>query len=92
MAVPPIIDEETFQAVQVQLGQRNPRQTPAGVVSGPTLLAGIAKCGCPSCRGAMTIRTGKSGRYRYYACSRRATRGETACTGRSIRMEKLHRP
>ena len=37
----------------------------------------------------MTIRTGKSGRYRYYACSRRATRGETACAGRSIRMEKL---
>jgi site-specific DNA recombinase len=37
----------------------------------------------------MTIRTGKSGQYRYYACSRRATRGETACTGRSIRMEKL---
>jgi hypothetical protein len=37
----------------------------------------------------MTIRTGKSGQYRYYACSRRATRGETACSGRSIRMEKL---
>src|SRR3954471_6057793 len=37
----------------------------------------------------MTIRTGKSGQYRYYACSRRATRGETACIGRSIQMEKL---
>ncbi|WP_366516743.1 zinc ribbon domain-containing protein [Sphingomonas caseinilyticus] len=35
------------------------------------------------------MRTGKSGRYRYYACSRRATRGETACPGKSIRMEKL---
>ena len=31
----------------------------------------------------------QSGQYRYYSCSRRATRGETACTGRSIRMEKL---
>jgi site-specific DNA recombinase len=37
----------------------------------------------------MTIRTGKSGRYRYYTCSRRATRGETVCSGRAIRMEKL---
>ena len=89
IAVPSIIDEETFQTVQARLGQRNPRQTPARVVSGPTLLTGIARCGCPNCGGAMTIRTGKSGRYRYYACSRRATRGETACTGRSIRMEKL---
>ena len=89
IAVPPIIDEETFQAVQARLGQRNPRQTPARIVSGPTLLTGIARCGCPNCGGAMTIRTGKSGQYRYYACSRRATRGETACTGRSIRMEKL---
>ena len=89
IAVPLIIDEETFQTVQTRLGERNPRQTPPRVVSGPTLLTGIARCGCPSCHGAMTIRTGKSGRYRYYACSRRATRGETACTGRSIRMEKL---
>lgn len=89
IAVPSIIDEETFQTVQARLGQRNPRQTPARVVSGPTLLIGIARCGCASCGGAMTIRTGKSGQYRYYACSRRATRGETACTGRSIRMEKL---
>lgn len=89
ITVPAIIDEETFQTVQARLGQRNPRQTPARVVSGPTLLIGIARCGCPDCGGAMTIRTGKSGQYRYYACSRRATRGETACTGRSIRMEKL---
>ena len=89
IAVPPIIDEETFQSVQARLGERNPRQTPARIVSGPTLLTGIARCGCPECHGAMTIRTGKSGRYRYYACSRRATRGETACAGRSIRMEKL---
>lgn len=89
VAVPAIIDEETFQTVQARLGQRNPRHTPARVVSGPTLLIGIARCGCPDCGGAMTIRTGKSGQYRYYTCSRRATRGETACTGRSIRMEKL---
>lgn len=49
----------------------------------------LARCGCPNCQGALTIRTGKSGRYRYYACSRRATHGETAYPGRSIRMEKL---
>ena len=87
--VPPIIDEQSFQSVQARLAERNPRQTPPRVVSGPTLLTGIAQCGCHGCQGGLTIRTGKSGRYRYYACSRRATRGETACSGRSIRMEKL---
>jgi site-specific DNA recombinase len=89
MSVPAIIDEETFQSVQARLSERNPKHTPARIVSGPTLLTGIARCGCMGCQGALTIRTGKSGRYRYYACSRRATRGESACTGRSIRMEKL---
>ena len=37
----------------------------------------------------MTLRTGKVGRYRYYACSIKARRGETSCKGRSIPMEKL---
>ena len=89
MEVPSIVDEQTFQTVQARMAERNPKQTPARIVSGPTLLTGIARCGCEGCQGALTIRTGKSGRYRYYACSRHATRGETACSGRSIRMEKL---
>jgi site-specific DNA recombinase len=37
----------------------------------------------------MTIRTGKSGRYRYYACSIKARQGETGCVGQSIPMDKL---
>src|SRR3546814_4977574 len=37
----------------------------------------------------MTIRTGKSGRYRYYACSIKARQGETGCKGRPIPMDKL---
>jgi len=91
MAVPAIIEEQAFETVQARLAERNPKRSPARVVSGPTLLIGLARCGCTDCGGALTIRTGKSGQYRYYACSRRATRGETACPGRSIRMEKLDR-
>ena len=41
------------------------------------------------CGGAMTLRTGKGGRYRYYTCSTKARQGETGCKGRSIPMEKL---
>jgi site-specific DNA recombinase len=85
--VPPLIDQATFDAVQAHLRSRNPKVTPARVVSGPTLLTGI--CFCADCGGAMTLRTGKGGRYRYYTCSIKARQGETGCKGRSIPMEKL---
>jgi len=87
VAVPPLIDQATFDAAQVHLRARNPKVTPARVVSGPTLLTGI--CFCADCGGAMTLRTGKGGRYRYYTCSIKARQGETGCKGRSIPMEKL---
>lgn len=90
VAVPPIIDQVTFDAVQTHLHDRNPKVTPARVVSGPTLLTGI--CFCAECGGAMTLRTGKGGRYRYYTCSTKARQGETGCKGRSIPMEKLDTP
>ncbi len=85
--VPPLIDRATFDAVQAHLRSRNPKVTPARVVSGPTLLTGI--CFCATCAGAMTLRTGKSNRYRYYTCSIRARQGDTGCTGRSVPMDKL---
>ena len=72
----------------------DPKVTPARVVTGPTLLTSLihcAKCGihCAKCGGAMTIRTGKSGRYRYYACSMKARQGPAACEGMAMPMEKL---
>ena len=85
--VPPLIDRETFEAIQKHLRARNPKVTPPRVVSGPTLLTGICYCG--NCGGAMTLRTGKNGRYRYYACSIKARQGETGCKGRAIPMDKL---
>jgi site-specific DNA recombinase len=85
--VPPLIDQATFDAVQAHLRARNPKVTPARVVSGPTLLTGI--CFCADCGGAMTRRTGKEARYRYYTCSIKARQGETGRKGRSIPMEKL---
>jgi DNA invertase Pin-like site-specific DNA recombinase len=59
VAVPPLIDQATFDAVQAHLRARNPKVTPARVVSGPTLLTGI--CFCADCGGAMTLRIGKGG-------------------------------
>ena len=89
MAVPPLIDRDTFDAVQARLKSRNPMVVPARVTSGPTLLTGI--CFCAKCGGAMTMRTGRGngGQYTYYTCSTKARQGATGCKGRSIRMDKL---
>jgi hypothetical protein len=85
-----LVERETFDAVQALLQARNPEtELPARVVIGPTLLTGICYCG--NCGGAMTIRTGKGGRYRYYACSIKARQGETGCKGRAISAESSAR-
>ncbi len=87
MAVPSIIEPAEFEAVQLLLKSRAPAMTAPRIVSGPTLLTGI--CFCATCGGAMTLRTGKSGRYRYYTCCTKARQGETGCPGRTVPMEKL---
>jgi site-specific DNA recombinase len=89
MAAPPIIDAAEFEAVQMLLKTRSPALTAPRIVSGPTLLTGI--CFCAGCGMAMTLRTGKGGRYRYYTCSTKARQGETGCTGRTVPMDKLDR-
>ena len=87
VAVPSIIDQATFDTVQARMKARNPKVTPPQVVGGPTLLTGLIHCA--KCGGAMTIRTGKSGRYRYYTCSTKARQGPTACSGMTVPMKKL---
>ncbi|HSA77267.1 MAG TPA: recombinase family protein, partial [Nitrospirota bacterium] len=71
--VDPILDEETFKRVEEHRRSRNPNFVPPRVVSSPTLLTGLIRCGV--CGAAMTIATGKGGRYRYYKCSARIRRG-----------------
>lgn len=85
--VDPIIEPALFDLVQARLKARSPRSMPPRVVSGPILLTGLATCA--TCGGGMTLRTGKSGRYRYYTCANAAQRGKSACKGRSIPMDKL---
>jgi len=87
MAVPAIVDKDEFEVVQMLLKSRSPAMTAPRIVSGPTLLTGI--CFCAACGGAMTLRTGKSGRYRYYTCCTKARQGATGCPGRTVPMEKL---
>jgi DNA invertase Pin-like site-specific DNA recombinase len=85
--VPEIIDAVTFERVQQQLRKRNPRKTPPRMVSSPVLLAGLAKCG--KCGSSMILRTGKSGRYRYYTCGSQVRKGKSECSGQSVPMDEL---
>ena len=87
VAVPAIVDPEVFEQVRALLESRRPENTPPRVVTGPTLLTGLAKCA--SCGGGMTLRTGKSGRYRYYSCATCMRKGKTACKGRNVPMATL---
>lgn len=85
--VPKIIDAVTFEQVQQQLRRNNPRKTPPRVASSPLLLSGIAKCG--KCGSSMILRTGKSGRYRYYTCGSQARKGKSECSGQSVPVVEL---
>ncbi|PWB93855.1 recombinase family protein [Methylosinus sporium] len=87
VAVPPIVSVDQWSAVQEILRSKNPKVSPPQTVSGPILLTGMARCA--ECGSAMTIRTGKSGRYRYYSCANAQARGKAACSGLSVRMERL---
>jgi site-specific DNA recombinase len=87
VAVPAIIEETVFEAVQARLADRNPRSTPGAVSGSPCLLAGILKCAL--CGSGMILRAGKSGRYRYYTCSGRTRIGHSKCRGQSIPMAGL---
>lgn len=87
MPVPPLIDRDTFDAVQRAMSQRNPRAMAPRFVTSPILLGGICFCGL--CGKAMTLRTGKGGAYRYYTCCTKARQGPAGCEGMAVRMDLL---
>ena len=87
LQVPAIIDDGVFARVQAIKEAKRPTNTPPRISNGPTLLAGLAKCG--TCGGGMVIRTGKGGQYRYYTCAKAATQGKQDCGGRSVPMPLL---
>lgn len=84
----PIIDAETFERAARRRRERTATNVPPRVVSSPTLLTGLLRCGC--CGSRMTLATGKGGRYRYYKCSSKVnTVGVKACDNRNVPMERL---
>lgn len=87
VAVPPLIDHATFDAVQALLRDRNPKTLVPHLISSPNMLTGLLHCA--QCDGLMTMRTGKAGRYRYYACQKTARTHTARCTGIAIPIDAL---
>lgn len=87
VAVPPLIDQTTFDAVQALLRDRNPKTLAPHLISSPNMLTGLLHCA--QCGGLMTMRTGKAGRYRYYACQKAARTHTARCTGIAIPIDAL---
>lgn len=75
--VPVIVPEKDFRRVQELLHQRRPDVTAPRITNSPVLLTGLARCGC--CGAPLMLRTGKSGRYRYYTCSGGRLKGRASC-------------
>ncbi|SDG73233.1 recombinase family protein [Propionivibrio dicarboxylicus] len=82
----PIVTPEQFHDAQALRKARSPRNTPPRLVNSPTLLTGLLRCACGH---RLTAVTGKSGRYHYYKCANRQSKGNHACDSRNIPMEKL---
>ena len=86
--VPAIIPARTFKRVQNLLSERRPTVTPARISNSDVLLTGIVRCEC--CGSPLMVRTGKSGRYRYYACASHRLKGSVACSDPvAIREQQL---
>ena len=86
--VTPLIEGSAFSRAQTLREARSPKVTPPRIVNSPTLLTGLLRC---SCGARMTLATGKSGRYRYYKCTRRTDQGRTSCNSRNLPMDRLDR-
>ena len=85
--IPAIVDAAVFEQVRIKREARAPNKIPPRRVNSPNLLTGLLKCGI--CGHAMTLVTGKSGKYRYYKCASRHNQGNHACSSGNLAMEKL---
>lgn len=88
---PQIVPPDQIARVAATRAKAAPRITPPRVTMSPVLLTGLVRCGAPGCGSGLTIRTGKSGQYAYYACNAKMTAGAARCRSKAIRQDSLDR-
>jgi DNA invertase Pin-like site-specific DNA recombinase len=78
MPCPEILDQDIFDKVQAVINGADANIKPARLTNGSLMLTGLLFC--ERCGAMMHIITGKSGRYRYYACGERHRTAGEGCT------------
>ena len=85
--VPAIIDKKMFNSVKQGLKQRDLEQIHVKSIRSNSLLTGLLKCGI--CGKGMMVATGKSGRYTYYACTKKIKSGVSLCNSKWVPKRAL---
>jgi DNA invertase Pin-like site-specific DNA recombinase len=84
--VPAIISAAIFERVEKRRPQFDPKMHPPKALASPAPLTGLLKCG--HCGAGMAQAPGKSGKYRYYKCTTRLSKGISRCDSRNLPREK----
>jgi DNA invertase Pin-like site-specific DNA recombinase len=84
---PSIVKVDEYRKIQERLTLQNPKKTPPRHTTSEILFGGLLKCGYTGY--AMSIGTGKGGRYRYYKCNNNQRKKHCECGGMSFRMEYI---
>ena len=86
-AVPTIVDMATYEKIRVLRESRSPEKVSPSTLNSPNLITWLLKC--KVCGRGLTVATGKSGKYKYYKCTSRTTKGNHACSSKNYPMATL---
>ncbi len=83
----PLVDKDVFEKVQALVTSRRPSVTHPKRIASRFLLSGLAHCA--HCGSPAIGTNGKFGKYIYYRCNGRVTKGKAVCDGPAINAKKL---
>jgi len=87
VSVPAIIDQKLYDKAAKLRTAFAPKNCVPARENSPHLLTGLLKCG--HCGAGMVAMSGKYGKYRYYQCNNRRSRGIKVCPAPNIPMDRL---
>ena len=86
-AVPAIVSQAEFDAIQAQLRSRAPSRLHPRRTSSSYLFSGLLRCG--ECDARMVGKSAKSGAYHYYVCGSADRSGSSSCSARPVPKNKI---
>ncbi|MEZ8946748.1 recombinase family protein, partial [Vibrio sp. 10N.247.311.12] len=87
--IPRVIDKKLFNSVQSGLASRVLSNRSSKSYQSKSLLTGILSCG--ECKSRLVLVSGKSGKYKYYACHNKINKSAKSCNSRYIAKDELEK-